>query len=105
MSQAHVDHRLTSDGPCMQAAQYVWEQEDIVFTGDLLRLIHAVEMAAYSDFGQPEHVLTFTDGQWQPVEVTVEFINTDDNDYMNYTLTCSWPGHTETGHYSIDGRA
>lgn len=89
----------------MTTTVYVWEQEDSTCTGDIYRLVKAVEMAHYSGIDNPNNVITFDDGKWQDVTVSITYHGVDDEDWMHHELVCSWPNHTESAFYTIDGRA
>lgn len=96
---------FVSEPPQAGPVVYVWEQEDVVITGDIHHLIKAIQDTHYSDLSGPHHVITFAHNAWKDVTIRIEYLGADDNDWMTYELTCSWDGRAETALYTIDGRA
>jgi hypothetical protein len=86
--------------------EFVWEQDDLgVVTGPLSRLVYAIEHSYYGDEMGPAHVITFANDAWRDVTIRIEYVETDEEDWMSYALTCTWEGGEAAASYVIDGRA
>ncbi|GAA4209940.1 hypothetical protein [Actinocatenispora rupis] len=88
-----------------EPAQYVWIGEAGPSAGTIADLAHEIEASYYSGDMRPERALTAHDNAWVHVTITINRVGSDDNDFIDYELTCSWADRSESIGYRIDGRA